>query len=233
MRHVFVTGASRGMGLEFVRQCLQRGDIVFAGCRQPERAHLLDALASERLHRVQLDVTDQASIEAAAAAVRGQTDKLDLLINNAGILLDDEKIPDNLAALDFERVGQVFATNAVGAVMVARALLDMLRRARHAQVINITSVYGSIELHTHTDTYAYSASKAALNMFTRILAHDKLTRGMTVITLDPGWVRTDMGGQSADLSVEEAVGGMMRVIDSLTPKDTGTFRRWDGAVMPW
>jgi NAD(P)-dependent dehydrogenase (short-subunit alcohol dehydrogenase family) len=236
MRQVLITGASRGIGLEFVRQCLQRGDRVFAACRRPDAVPLLDAvaaLAPERLHKIALDITDQASIDASYAVVSQHTAHLDTLINNAGILLEDEKTPDNLAALDFPRAANVFATNALGAVMVARGLLPLLARGTDAKIVNITSEYGSIMLHTHTDTYVYSASKAALNMFTRILAHDRQTRGMAVIALDPGWVRTDMGTDAAALSPAQSVGGMMRVIDSLTAAHTGTFRRWDGADMPW
>jgi NAD(P)-dependent dehydrogenase (short-subunit alcohol dehydrogenase family) len=228
---VLITGASRGIGLEFARQCLARGDRVFAACRTPQSAHHLAALASDRLHIIPLDVADAASIAAAQRLVREQTDSLDVLINNAGILLDDEKIPDNLAALDFERTAQVFRVNATGALMVARAFLGMMRRG--GIIASITSGYGSLTLHTHSHTYAYSASKAALNMFMRALAHDRLTRGMCVVVLDPGWVRTDMGTEYADLAPSESVGGMLRVIDSLKPADTGRFLRWDGAEMPW
>ncbi|MDZ4767407.1 MAG: SDR family oxidoreductase [Chloroflexota bacterium] len=242
MRHILITGASRGIGLEFARQYLTRGERVFAACRRPDAApklHALAALAPDRLHIVPLDVTDQASIDASYAVVRQHTDRLHVLINNAGVLLEDEKTPDNLAALDFARVGQVFATNALGAVMVARRYIELLKRSIDmesdipSKIVNITSGYGSIQLHTHNDTYAYAASKAALNMFTRILAHDALTRGMAVIALDPGWVRTDMGTDAAELAPAESVGGMLRVIDALTAADKGVFLRWDGVNVPW
>ena len=231
MKNYLITGASRGIGLEFVRHLLARGDRVFAACRNPQSAHDLAALAFERLHIVPLDVADADSIAAAHRIVREQTDSLDVLINNAGILLDDEKTPDNLAALDFERTAQVFRVNATGALMVAREFLGMMRPG--GIIASITSGYGSLTLHTHNDTYAYSASKAALNMFTRALAHDRLTRGMCVVLLDPGWVRTDMGTDAAELAPSESVGGMLRVIDSLKSADTGRFLRWDGAEVPW
>ncbi len=228
---VLITGASRGIGLEFVRQCLARGERVFAACRSPQSAHRLAALASDRLHIIPLDVADADSIARAWQIVHAQTEALDVLINNAGILLDDEKISDNLAALDFERTIQVFRVNAVGALMVAREFLGMMRQG--GIIASITSGYGSLTLHTHSHTYAYSASKAALNMFMRALAHDRLTRGLCVVVVDPGWVRTDMGTDAAELEPAESVGGMLRVIDSLRPADTGRFLRWDGAEMPW
>jgi NAD(P)-dependent dehydrogenase (short-subunit alcohol dehydrogenase family) len=231
MKTCLITGASRGIGLEFARQLLARGDRVFAACRNPESAHQLTALASDRLHIVPLDVADADSIAAARHIVHQQTESLDLLINNAAILLDDEKTPGNLAALDFERTAQVFRVNATGALMVAREFLGMMHPG--GIVASITSGYGSLTLHTHNDTYAYSASKAALNMFMRALAHDRLTRGMCVVVVDPGWVRTDMGTDAAELAPSESVGGMLRVIDSLKPADTGRFLRWDGAEMPW
>lgn len=231
MKTCLITGASRGIGLEFARQLLTRGDRVFAACRSPESAHQLKALASDRLHVVALDVADADSIAAAQRLVRAQTDSLDVLINNAGILLDNEKIANNLAALTFEGAAQVFAVNATGALMVAQEFLGMMRRG--GIIASVTSEYGSLALHTHNHTYAYSASKAALNMFMRALAHDRLTRGMCVVVLDPGWVQTDMGTDAAELAPSESVGGMLRVIDLLSAADTGRFLRWDGAEMPW
>ena len=227
MRRVLVTGASRGIGFEFVRQFLARGDQVFAACRSPESAAQLLALKSDRLHPVTLDVADEQSIESSYAAVRAQTDALDILINNAGVLIDD----DELGGLTFESLLHILRVNAVAPILIAQRYLDLLQHGSDPKIIGITSEHGSIELKPDGGPYGYSASKAAHNMFMRTLAFD--VRGITACVIDPGWVRTDMGGGSASLAPERSVGGMMQVIDRLTQKDNGKFIRWDGHEMPW
>jgi NAD(P)-dependent dehydrogenase (short-subunit alcohol dehydrogenase family) len=227
MRRVLITGASRGIGLEFVRQFLERGDRVFAACRDPENADDLHDLAAPDLHIVTLDVTDQRSIDSSYAVVRAQTDALDLLINNAGISNDD----DELGSLSFESLMQIYRVNAAAPVLIAQRYLDLLRRGHDPKLVGITSEHGSLESKPDGGPYGYSASKAALNMLMRTLAFE--ARGVTTFVLDPGWVRTDMGGQSASLSPEESVSGMIEVIEAVTPEHAGGFFRWDGAGMPW
>ncbi|MEP7292957.1 MAG: SDR family oxidoreductase [Chloroflexota bacterium] len=227
MRRVLVTGASRGIGLEFVKQFLARGDQVFAACRNPENAQHLHLFKSEHLHLIRLDVADEQSIESSYAAVKAQTDALDLLINNAGIQVDG----DELGALTFDNLMQILRVNAVAPMLVAQRYLDLLRRGNAPKIVGITSEHGSIELKPDGGPFGYSSSKAALNMLMRTLAFE--ARGVTTFLLDPGWVRTDMGGGSASLSPERSVGGMMQVIDSVTPRQNGSFLRWDGETMPW
>jgi len=227
MRRVLVTGASRGIGLEFVRQFLARGDHVFAACRDPENAYGLHELDSDHLHPITLDVADETSIEMAYAVVRSQTDALDLLINNAGILIDD----DELGSLTFDNLLHILRVNAVAPMLIAQRSLDLLQRGSDPKIICITSGHGSLSSKPDGGPYGYSASKAALNMFTRTLAFD--VRSVTSFVIDPGWVRTDMGGGSASLSPEKSVGGMMRIIDRATKRDTGKFFRWDGHEELW
>ncbi len=227
MRRVLVTGASRGIGFEFVRQLLARGDTVFAACRAPEHAAGLRALKSDRLHLIPLDVADAASIEASFAVVRAQTDALDLLINNAGILLDD----DQLGRLDFDGLLHILRVNAVAPLLIAQRYLGLLERGSSAKLVAITSEHGSLAYKPDGGQYGYSASKAALNMFMRTLAFE--VRGVTTFVLDPGWVRTDMGGNSASLAPERSVDAMLQVIDRAAPRDAGKFFRWDGHEMPW
>jgi NAD(P)-dependent dehydrogenase (short-subunit alcohol dehydrogenase family) len=228
MRRVLITGASRGIGLEFARQFLARGDRVFAACRDPQNARQLHALPSDRLHLISLDVADAASIDASYAAVRQQTDALDILINNAGIIDDDN---DVLGSLTFDVLMTLLRVNAAAPILIAQRYLELLQRGTDPQIIGITSEHGSIASKPDGGSYGYSASKAALNMFIRTLAFD--VRGITAYVIDPGWVRTDMGGRSASLSPERSVGGMMQIIDRATPRDAGKFFRWDGQEEPW
>ncbi len=227
MRRVLVTGASRGLGLEFVRQFLERGDRVFAACRDPENADDLHDLSSPNLHLITLDVSDQRSIESSFAVVRAQTDALDLLINNAGVSLDD----DELGALTFENLLHIFRVNTIAPMLVAQRYLDLLRRGTSPKLVGITSEHGSLALKPDGGTFGYSSSKAALNMLMRTLAFE--VGAVTTFVLDPGWVRTDMGGQSAALAPEQSVRGMIEVIDAVTHEHTGGFYRWDGEIMPW
>jgi NAD(P)-dependent dehydrogenase (short-subunit alcohol dehydrogenase family) len=228
MRRVLVTGASRGIGFEFVRQCLMRGDHVFAACRDPESAYALHEIESDHLHLITLDVSDEYSIETSYAVVNSQTDALDLLINNAGVILDDE---DELGRLTFENLLYILRINAVAPILIAQRYLDLLQRGSDPKIIGITSEYGSIASKPDGGPYGYSASKAALNLFMRTLAFEQ--RSVTTFVIDPGWVRTDMGGGDASLSPERSVGGMMRVIERASRRDTGKFFRWDGQEEPW
>lgn len=227
MRRVLVTGASRGIGLEFVRQFLLRGDQVFAACRDPENAEHLNAFESERLHIITLDVADERSIESSYVVVRAQTDALDLLINNAGVLLDD----DELGMLSYESLLYVLRINAVAPILIAQRYLDLLQHGSDPKIVGITSEHGSIGAKPDGGPYGYSASKAALNMFMRTLAFD--VPGLTSFVIDPGWVRTDMGGRGASLSPARSVSGMISIIDGTTRFDSGKFFRWDGEEEPW
>ncbi len=232
MQRVFITGANRGLGLEFVRQCLGRGDRVFAGCRQPKNAGALKDLAnqnSNRMSMLELDVTRPEHIRAAAQAVASEVDGLDLLINNAGVLLSGEQ-PGNLQA---DSLLDVMHANAIGPLMVAQELLPLLEKGDAPKIVNVTSQLGSIARKRSGGRYSYSASKAALNMFTRALAFDVLSRGVIVVTVHPGWVKTDMGGPGAPLAAEESVAGVLELADSLKPQDAGRFLQWDGSELPW
>lgn len=227
MRRVLVTGASRGIGLEFVRQFLERGDRVFAACRDPENAHQLQAYASDRLHLITLDVADERSIESSYAVVRAQTDALDVLINNAGIMNDD----DELGSLTFDNLLHILRINAVAPMLIAQRYLDLLRRGSTPKLVSLSSEHGAIALKPDGGPFGYSASKAALNMFMRTMAFE--AQGVTTILVDPGWVQTDMGGAHASLTPDQSVEGLIAVIDAVGQEHNGGFYRWDGELMPW
>nr|XP_005512680.1 uncharacterized protein LOC102094990 isoform X1 [Columba livia] len=251
IRSVLVTGANRGIGLGFVQQFLQMPkppEWVFASCRDPkgQRAQELQNLASRHPNVViiQLDVTDPSSIKAAAARVEEQlgASGLNLLINNAAILkmttLDGETLEDMI---------QVYTTNTAGPLLLGQAFLPLLKKAAQgssgsalscskAAIVNISSLGGSIkEVYVWDLAHAvsYRCSKAALNMLTKCQSLGYREHGILCVTLHPGWVQTDMGGPGSQITVEESVKAMLKLLSSLSEKDTGTFLNWEGKVMPW
>jgi NAD(P)-dependent dehydrogenase (short-subunit alcohol dehydrogenase family) len=228
-----ITGASRGLGLEFVRQLLVRGDTIEAGVRAPAEARQLQGLAVEsggRLRIHALDVSDARSVESFAAAV-GEGPPLDVLIHNAGIT-GKRSLP--LAELDYEDVVGTFATNTVGPLRLTAALLPALRRGSTRRIIHLSSALASIAGNDMGGAYGYRLSKVALNMAMRNLHMDLRGEGFIAIALSPGWVQTDMGGPQAPLRPEESVRGMLHnVIDRLTAEHGGRFFGHDGAELPW
>lgn len=231
-RNVLVTGANRGLGLEYCRQLLDRGDHVVATARRPAQAHELNRLVAEhpgRLHVLPLDVADPKSeveIARELPLVLGE-ERLQLLINNAGLLHSGERWP-NVPAANFE---DSFRTNAMGPFLLTQALAPVL--ADGATVVNMSSQLGSIERTTAFSTPTYCVTKAALNMVTRLLSAALLERDITVVALHPGWVQTDMGGAQAPLQAPQSVQGLLRVIDGLRRADTGRFLDWQGEALPW
>lgn len=238
MQRVLITGAGRGIGLELARQYAARGDRVLAGCRDLERAAGLRALVDQHPGAVTvlpLEVTAAASLEGAVRQAHQAVDGLDILINNAAINPGDATVagPDGQALLDEARTLEVLRVNVVAPVRVAQAVTPLLQAGTHPRVVNISSGAGSLTQATEPDEYSYGASKAALNMVTRTFAWNVRDRGITVVMIDPGWVKTDMGGPGAQLAPEESARGLLRVIDGLTPEDTGRFLRYDGSEVPW
>ena len=220
---VLITGANRGIGLEFARQYAADGWDVIGTARRPDSAAELNALD---VRVMQLDVTDQESVDRLAAELADDT--IDLLINNAGILAR----MNSLASLDIETFNRTLAVNTVGPIRVTQALLPQLQGSEGKTVVHITSGLGSISANTGGGFYGYRESKAALNMFNRSLAAE-LGDSFTCVVLHPGWVQTDMGGSGAPLQPEDSVAGMRSVIAGLTRADSGTFRNHAGEVLAW
>jgi len=236
MRFCLVTGANRGLGLEFTRQLLARGDRVVATCRHPGKAAALNALAGEypgRLHVLPLDVSDPKSIAGLVRelplldAGEGEGARLELLVNCAGVLHSGERF-GSVAAATLE---DSFRTNAMGPLLLTQALAPVL--ADGARVANLSSVLGSIASVARFGTPSYNLSKAAQNMATALLAQALQPRGIVVLALHPGWARTDMGGDNATVPVPDAVAGLLRVIDRATARDSGSFHDWRGETLPW
>jgi len=232
MRRVIVTGANRGLGLEFVRQLIARGDCVIAACRDPQRAEALQALVHmqpDRLHVRTLDVADPESIAAFAENVALTFDGLDLLVNNAGKNVRGERFGEVAGdALD-----SCFQTNAVAPFLLAQAFAPLLHKGDAPVVANLSSRLGSIALTKDFYTPSYAISKAALNMATVLLAQALKGDGVRVIALTPGWVKTDMGGDAAPVLPAASVSGMLAVIDATTMQGSGAFADYLGEPVPW
>ena len=232
MHRVLVTGASRGLGLEFTRQLIAHGDRVMAACRDPARADALQGLARshpDRLQLVAVDLTLVASLHALAEQAGQAFEGLDLLLNNAGQMVSGERF----GAVAADALTSCLQVNAIGPFLLTQALAPLLAKGQHAIVANISSQLGSIARTDSFYTPSYAISKAALNMATVLLAHGLADSGACVIALHPGWVKTDMGGTGAPISPAASVAGILGVIAELKPKDSGTFVDYLGHPMPW
>jgi NAD(P)-dependent dehydrogenase (short-subunit alcohol dehydrogenase family) len=232
MQRCLISGANRGLGLEFARQLLRRNARVVATARHPGRALELNELAAAHpghLHILPLDVTSQASIHELAREAATLLDGLDLLINNAGLLPAGERF----GSLDPEVLDASFRTNARGPLLLTEALRELLKHGERAVVANIGSVIGSVAQTQAFRTPSYAIGKAAQNMVTRLLAAALAGDGITVLALHPGWVRTEMGGAKAPLGPEEAVARLLGVLEGATTERSGMFLDGDGNALPW
>lgn len=217
---VVITGANRGIGLEFVRRYQEQGHHVEAVARDPSGAPELVRLAAASAGKTHLhacDVASDAATRALAASI-GEV-AVDILINNAGVM---GKML-GLDALDHGDMLRTFDTNTLGPLRVSAALLPHLRRAPTRKIVHISSGMGSISDNTSGGAYGYRMSKAALNMACRSMANDLRGDGFKVIAMNPGWVRTDMGGPGAPEDVGSSVRQMMERIEGLTAEQSGTF----------
>ena len=221
---VLITGANRGIGLEYARQFAGKGYRVIGTVRDPADAKELSAVA-DRVE--QLDVSDGASVAALAKRLHGVP--IDILVNNAGVFDRRDVTVDKV---DFAMMEQTLAVNALGPLRVAQALLPNLRASKRRTIVNMSSELGSIE-RSNGRWYAYRASKAALNQINKTLSVELAQEGFICVVLHPGWVRTDMGGAAATYSSQESVSGLIAVIEKLAPADNGRFYDFKGTRIPW
>ncbi len=226
MPTALITGAGRGLGLEFSRQFAEDGWTVLAGVREPERADELRRIDGD-VSPVPLDVADPASVAILGERLSGIP--IDLLINNAGIYGPREM---SLGAFDFDAWRDVFEVNTLAPMRVAEAFIEHLRAGQGRRIVTVSSKMGSIE-NGSGGSYIYRSSKAAVNAAMKNLAMDLQGEGFTIVVVHPGWVRTDMGGPAAAIDAVESVTGLKKVIDGLTPSDTGRFFNYDGTPIPW
>jgi NAD(P)-dependent dehydrogenase (short-subunit alcohol dehydrogenase family) len=227
MPTVLITGASRGLGLEFARQYADDGWRVLATCREPEKAEALAALAGEVVI-APLDVGVRASVEAAARRFEGEA--VDLLLLNAGIHPQKDA---RLGDLDDDLWAEELRINVIAQLRVAASFADHVARSERRLIIAMSSQAGSLSIQRRADNYAYRSGKAALNAALRTLALETEPRGVAVVAIGPGYTRTDMGGPDAPHGVEDSVARVRRVIEGLGIADTARFLSRDGDDIPW
>ncbi|MCM2679105.1 SDR family oxidoreductase [Echinimonas agarilytica] len=226
---VVITGANRGLGLEFCRYYLNRGDNVIACCRHPSSASELDELKLDFTKHISihaLDITKEAQHRGFIAAL-GRT-KIDILINNAGIYGSKGLAIEQIGADEWSHVLQV---NAISPMLFTRNLKNNLNK--NAKIVFVTSKMGSIGDNSSGGSYMYRSSKAALNAAAHSLAVDWAELSFNVAILHPGWVKTDMGGPNALITAVQSVTGMCSVIEGLDSDDSGQFINYDSQPIPW
>jgi NAD(P)-dependent dehydrogenase (short-subunit alcohol dehydrogenase family) len=231
MPSVLITGTNRGLGLEFARQYLADGWEVYATCRHRASAYELRRLAEnsdDKLRILAMDVTDPASIHAAATELDGQA--IDLLLNNAGIIGPRGQTIGNI---DYKAWAEVLAVNTMGPMRVSEAFVEHVARSDRKLIVILTSGMGSIADNTSGGSIVYRSSKAAVNMVMRSLAIDLAPRGITCVVVNPGWVRTDMGGPNATLEPSESIRALRRLIATLGPEQSGKFFNHTAREYPW
>ena len=230
MTTILITGANRGIGLEFVRQYARESADIIACCRDPAKAKELKSIAEGSGAKVRVMALDVSKSDSIAALVRDlKGTPIDILINNAGISGPRQQGADKI---DPEGWLETFRVNTVGPVLIAQALHENLRKGREKKLVAITSMMGSTENHGG-GMYAYRSSKAALNNAMHGLSREWAQEGIAVAILHPGWVRTDMGGKNAAVAPEDSVAGLRRQIANLDLKSSGQYVDYSGAALAW
>jgi NAD(P)-dependent dehydrogenase (short-subunit alcohol dehydrogenase family) len=229
MPSILITGANRGLGLEFAKQYANAGYRVFAAAREPTRATELEALAARErsvsLHA--LDVANAASVGALASALSGEA--IDILLNNAGVMGPKRQ---SFGQIDYEGMLETLQINTLGPLRMAEAFAEQVARSQRKMMVAITSGMGSID-DSSGGSYAYRASKAALNMTYHNLALDLKARGIIAFVINPGWVQTEMGGARAPTPVEASIAAMRKVFDGMTLEQSGSFMNYSGGTLTW
>ncbi len=221
-----ITGANRGLGLEFTRVYLAAGWSVHAGCRNPMRADELKKLKGD-LHIHALNVDDEKDTKALAKSLGNEP--IDLLLNNAGIY---GKRDLKVGTFDHEEFLHVLKTNVVAPIRLAETLVENVAHSKLKKMAFVTSRMGSIAMNAG-GSMPYRTSKAALNMAVSCFSMDVKLRGITCILLHPGWVKTDMGGPNAAIGIPESIAGMKQVIEKTGHEDSGKFYDYQGQAIPW
>jgi len=227
MPTVMITGANRGLGLEFTRQYAADGWTIIATCRDPfDPGELARIEGDIQVHG--LDVTNHPQVDRLADDLNGT--QIDVLINNAGIYGPRDYDPETI---DYAAWEEVMRVNTFAPVKVTATFADHVAQGQHMTIVTVTSKMGSIADNTSGGAYIYRSSKAALNSAMRSLAVDISGRDVVVVVVHPGWVQTDMGGPSGLITPTESVSGMRNVIAGLTRADSGKFFNYDGSIIPW
>ncbi len=231
MQSILITGANRGLGLEMTKQYLQDEWQVIACCRSLNKAtELMDLTtdAKEQLHLIELDVNDEDAILSLPSRLQNQS--IDILINNAGIL---RTVSEDLNNISSEAWLESFQVNTIAPALIAKSLSKLIAAGQQKIIVNLSSALGSISLASDPTYLLYGSSKAALNYVTKSLAVELKSHGIIVISIHPGWVKTDMGGENAQLMPAESVAGIRKVLENLTIKQSGAFYDYSGKIIPY
>lgn len=237
MPEILITGTNKGLGLQFVRKYAEDGWRVYAACRTPEKADDLNAIADGSDGQVsvhKLDVLDFGAIDALAGELDGVA--LDILMNNAGIKGDEVQ---GFGQIDYDVWDKVFRTNVMSVEKMIEAFVEHVARGERKLIVNIASGTASIANkkgkvpQRANEIYIYRSSKTALNMLTKCLGVELAGRGINVVALGPGWVRTDLGGPHAKFSIEESIENCRPLIATFGKEHSGKYILYDGNELPY
>jgi NAD(P)-dependent dehydrogenase (short-subunit alcohol dehydrogenase family) len=234
MSTVVISGANRGLGLEFTKQYAEAGWTVIAAVRDPQKGDALKVLAASHsnIELAELDVANDASVAEFKKKLGGRA--IDILINNAGVFPPKRT---EFGDVDYAAWLDAFNTNTLGPVRLTEALAENVAKSEKKLAVVISSGMGSIATYEDEPSgpgaIQYRTSKAAVNMAVAIMARALKSKGITVITQCPGWVQTDMGGASATLKPEQSISALRRIFERVTLKDSGRYFGQDGRNLPW
>jgi NAD(P)-dependent dehydrogenase (short-subunit alcohol dehydrogenase family) len=231
MATVLITGANRGLGLEFCRQYAEQDWHVIACARNPDDAFDLNKLASRHsnIQLETLDVSEFEQIDALSEKLAAQP--IDVLINNAGIYADNKN--NGFGHLDYQAWTQSLVVNAEAPVKMAEAFLPQIKKSDKKLIVNISSLMGSIADNDSGGSIFYRSSKAALNAAMKSLAIELKDQSVGVLIFHPGWVKTDMGGPNGLINADQSITGMRALIENFSLNQSGSFVKYDGTPMPW
>jgi NAD(P)-dependent dehydrogenase (short-subunit alcohol dehydrogenase family) len=235
-----ITGANKGIGLETARQLAKQGITVLAGARDEAKASAAAAELSKEgldVHGIVIDVNDAGSIKKAAAKIERDYGQLDILVNNAGVMLDDKEKKPSEQSLDLWR--KTFETNLFGLVATTQALLPLIRKSAAGRIVNLSSILGSNTIHAtpgsliyDTKLPAYDVSKSAVNAWTVHLAYELKDTPIKVNAAHPGWVKTEMGGEGAQMEIEDGAKTSVALATLGPDGPSGGFLHM-GETLPW
>jgi len=228
-----ITGSNRGIGLELVRQYSADGWRVLASCRDPKNADALNQIAqlhADQVHVHALDVAELKQIDSLSKTLANES--IDLLMNNAGIYPDDD-FRGGFGETDYAEWMHAFQVNTMATLKMSEAFIKQVARSEKKIIATLSSKMGSIDDNSSGGAYMYRTSKVGANMVIKSLSIDLRSQGIIAVALNPSWVKTDMGGPNAVISVEKSVAGLRQIIGRLTPADSGKFFNYDGKEIAW
>ena len=230
MKNILITGANRGLGLGFAKKCLKKNVHVLATVRDIKGSKELLALKERFPDNLEIFELDLLKKKAGYTLANFLGDRpIDVLINNAGVGSTNQ----HFRAVSPKPWLEVLKVNLIAPLIVTQAIIDNVKKGSDKKIYFLSSQLGSIADNTSGGMYIYRSSKTGLNQVVKSLSVDLKAQGITVVSLHPGWVKTDMGGPNAPVSIDESIEGMMQIIDSTDIRDTGRFLNYDGKELPW